>query len=63
MVLALRLGRGLRVRYETVNNHLPSGHHICVLIYPGFYWLGYLGGGVWCFNKHVDFAAKGYMFC
>ena len=56
-VPTLRLGRGLKAGYETVNNHLPSGHHVYVLIGLGFYWFSYLGGGIWCLNRHVDFAA------
>ena len=60
MVLALRLGQGLSAEYEPINIHLPSGHHSCVLIGLGFYWLGYLGRGVRHFNGHMDFAALRY---
>ena len=60
-VPTLRLRRGLSVGYKLINGHFPSGHHSCVLIDLGFYWLDYLGGGVRHFNKHVDFAALRYM--
>jgi len=55
MIPSLRLGWRLRAEYKMVNSHLPSGHYICILISLGFYWLNYLGGGIWRFNRHVDF--------
>ena len=46
MVPALRLGRGLSAGYKSINGHLPSGHHSCILIGFGFYWVGYFVGGI-----------------
>ena len=46
MVPTLRLGRGLSAGYKSINDHLPSSHHSCILIGLGFYWLGYLFGGI-----------------
>jgi len=56
-VPALRLGHRISVGQELVNDHFLPSHHSYVLVSLGYFWLGYVGGGIKLFNEHVDFAA------
>ena len=60
MVPALRLGHRISAGQELVNGHFSPSHHNYVLVDLGYFWLGYVGGGVKLFNEHVDFAALRY---